>query len=299
MNFISANHKFIEALNIKQESMIKGKAFSDYLQSIALISLVERFIKSDDLTLFINHDLLIERKIHHFRFTIEKLFTPSVIIVIYAEDQTELFLNSQELEALKISSMQASRMAVLGEMAAGIAHEINNPLAVISTLADQTLRSLVTDSIEIEILINKITKIKKTTERIHKIVRGLKSHAREGQSDPFESNLVQNLINDSLILCVDTLKSHNINLIVDEIDPCLELECRGSQISQVILNLISNAKDAIKDKEEDRWIKIGAIDIGESIQFTLTDCGNGISKEIQQKILEPFFTTKPVGEGTG
>jgi C4-dicarboxylate-specific signal transduction histidine kinase len=184
------------------------------------------------------------------------------VIAIYAEDQTALKECTEILETLKTSTIRSSRMAIMGEMASGIAHEINNPLSIIDGLTEYLVRSLETDSIAKIDMLPKLNRIKQTTERICKIVKGLKSQARDGAQDPFQSNLVSDLVNDSLALCVDTLKSHEINLIVDEIDPYIELECRGTQISQVILNLISNAKDAIKDQQEKRWIKVGAKEVG-------------------------------------
>ena len=247
-----------------------------------------------------DQDLLIGRKIHNYKITLKKIYTPTLIIIaIYANDQSVLHEKQQEIEALKSASVAAARMAIVGEMTAGIAHEINNPLAVISGLTEQIMRNLPVE-VQAEYGVDtKIIKIKQMTDRVHKIVKGLKTQARDGVADPFESNLVKDLINDSIALCTDNLKNLNIKLICDDIDPDIQLDCRGTQITQVILNLISNAKDAIKQQDEDRWIKVSARDTGNFIEFSLTDSGNGISPEIREKILQPFFTTKAVGEGTG
>lgn len=299
MNFVSANSKFIEILNLKSANDLAGKAFSAFFESIEILSLVERFINDEDESIGYNQNILIGRKIHNFKITLKKIHAPSLLIVLYADDQTSLVEKQQELDALKTATISASRMAILGEMTSGIAHEINNPLTVISGLADQIVRSISEEALEPRDVNTKISKIKQMTERVQKIVKGIKSHARDGGADPFHSNLVRDLINESLSLCVDNLKAHDIKIILDDVDPGIVLDCRGTQISQVILNLISNAKDAIKNQAEDRWIKVSARDTGNFIEFSLTDSGNGISPEIREKILQPFFTTKAVGEGTG
>lgn len=300
MTFKNSNEKFLQILNLKSNTEIVGKSFADFFESIETISLIDKFIQSTDESMEYNQNILIERKIHQFSFILKKINFSQTIIAIYAEDKTDTIEKAQQLESLRVSSIASARMAVLGEMTSGIAHGINNPLTIIGGLLDQVIRSVGTELIEKkdEILF-KLNKIKNTTSRVHKIVTGLKSHARDGGNDPFQSNLVKNLINDSLELCLDNLATHDIEIIIDDIDPSITLDCRGTQISQVLLNLISNAKDAIKTQEDKRWIKIGACDIGNFIEFTLTDSGLGISNEIREKILQPFFTTKAVGEGTG
>jgi C4-dicarboxylate-specific signal transduction histidine kinase len=299
MDFIGANNKFIQILNLKSSKNLKGKSFSEFFESMEKISFVERFIKFDEHNITYDQDILIGRKIYNYKITLKKFYSPNLIIAMYAEDQTILNEKQQELDVLKSSTIAAARMAVIGEMTSGIAHEINNPLSVISGLADQIIRNIPEEEQKKHGVNTKIIKIKQMTERVHKIVKGLKTQARDGDADPFESNFVKELINDSISLCTDNLKSLDINLICDDIDPRIKLDCRGTQISQVILNLISNARDAVKHQAKDRWIKVSAKDTGNFIQFTMSDSGNGIPSDIREKILQPFFTTKAVGEGTG
>lgn len=299
MKFINANKAFLQTLNLKTERDLKGKDFSVYFESMEILSLVERFIKFDDESIEYDQKIVVGRKIRNFKITLKKIYTPSLLIALYADDQSSLIEKQQEIDALKASTISSSRMAILGEMTSGLAHEINNPLTVINGLVDQLIRALPEDARQPKGENSKIIKIKQMTDRVQKIVKGIKSHARDGGDDPFHSNLVKDLVSDSLELCADNLKTHEIKLIIDDIDPNITLDCRGTQISQVLLNLISNAKDAIKNQEADRWIKVSARDTGGFIEFALTDSGKGISPEIREKILQPFFTTKAVGEGTG
>jgi C4-dicarboxylate-specific signal transduction histidine kinase len=78
----------------------------------------------------------------------------------------------------------------------------------------------------------------------------------------------------------------------------MTIECQSTQISQVILNLLNNAFDAVQGLEE-RWVKVAVIDLGERMEIRVSDSGKGIPAEIAKKILEPFYTTKEVGKGTG
>lgn len=303
LNFIGANDRFLQLFNVRDGLNLKGRSLFHFIESLEILSKISEFIKGDYRIFELEHKLLVKRHLKHVRFQFKKISAPLELVAIYVEDLTVVYEKNQEVDALRASSFGASRMAILGEMASGIAHEINNPLQVISGVVAQTQRIISKKSettVSLDEVSSKLIKIKSTTQKIEKIVRGLKAYARDSSGDPFQSNLVVNLINDSLELCSDKLKHHEINLIIDEIDPSIQLDCRGSQISQVLLNLISNAKDAIKDqKNADKWIKVSAKDTGSEVEFILTDSGKGISPEVSEKILQPFFTTKANGEGTG
>jgi C4-dicarboxylate-specific signal transduction histidine kinase len=299
MTFIDVNNEFASIVNAQDADDIIGNHFSKVFESIEILSRIENFMKQECLQLDFDHKLLINRKMCTYQFTLKKIFNPNLTITLFAVDHTLWHETKQELESLKKSVISSFRMASLGEMAAGIVHEINNPICIISLFTDQILRILPKNLPENEHIISKLQRIKSTTGRIDKIIKGLKAHAREGSEDQFQLNIVKDLIDDSLTYCVDNLKFHNINLIIEDIPAELQLECRAAQISQVFLNLISNAKDAIKDQIDERWIKISVKQVNEMVEFSLTDSGKGIPPEIKHRILEPFYTTKPNGEGTG
>lgn len=195
----------------------------------------------------------------------------------------------------------SARLSALGEMAGGIAHEINNPLAIISLRTHQ-LAQLVKKGNLAEEEILKITKgIEKTVDRISKIIKSLQIVARESEQDPYETVSLKAIVNDTLELCFERMKKHGIDIIVDDgID--IELECRRVQISQVLLNLMNNAFDALQDHQV-RYIRISARVLnsgnGEHVEISVTDSGNGIPHELAHKIFQPFFTTKGPGKGTG
>lgn len=195
------------------------------------------------------------------------------------------------------SLVASAKMASLGEMAGGIAHEINNPLAIIQGKAGTVKRLIRQPPFDIEKINIELSKIEDTTNRIAKIIKGLRSFSRDSTSDPMIATSVRQIIEDCLELCAERFKNHSIELQreckVDSI-----VECRASQIGQVIMNLLSNAHDAVESLSE-RWVKVEVSRVGDQLRVAVTDSGRGIPKEVVDKIMQPFFTTKEVGRGTG
>lgn len=213
-----------------------------------------------------------------------------VKIIGTTQDITERF-------KIQLQMIQSNKMASLGEMASGIAHEINNPLAIIKMTALQMQKNVTDES---TILKNGIAKIDSTVDRISKIIQGLRTFSRDGRNDPFEIVSFDTLIDDILSFCKERLKHHSITLIKDELDPNLVFEGRQIEISQVILNLLNNAIDAVDSLPDDnKWIRISAKNNGSFLEIKITDSGSGISLETQSKMFQPFFTTKEIGKGTG
>lgn len=211
---------------------------------------------------------------------------------------------NQELEAHNIElttrSHTAAKMASLGEMAAGVGHEINNPLTAILGSIDYLLEDVESDKPLSRTTISKIlTKMKATALRMAKIVRSLKSFARDGSNDPMEECSMKKILEETAELCQEKIRYKDIDLMIDEVPDDLTLECRPTEVSQILLNLIGNAQDAIKASKEEKWIRVTVTDSEGWIQISVTDSGWGIPSEIREKIFQPFFTTKDVGVGTG
>ncbi len=192
---------------------------------------------------------------------------------------------------------QNARISALGEMSAGIAHEINNPLAIIGGKTFNLIKKLKAGPVETDLLIKDIEKIEQTTNRIAKIIKGLRAFSRDGAQDPFEKVGLRSIIEDALELCSTRFKNQGVELGL-EFEGDIEIQCRPTQIGQVIFNLVGNAFDAIQTLDE-KWIKIIVEAAGEKVHIRLMDSGHGIPEAIREKILQPFFTTKEVGKGTG
>lgn len=205
---------------------------------------------------------------------------------------------AKEFEFLRANQVSLAKLSALGEMAGGVAHEINNPLAIIMNLSSQMNELLTEDPIERDILIKKAKMIEKTSGRIAKIVLGLKIFSRDGSKDTFQQINVKQLIQDTISLCQERFKNHSIDLKVEGLSPELTFEGRATEISQILLNLLNNSHDAILNYKE-KWVVVSVTEKDNWLEISVTDCGNGISPEIQQKIFQPFFTTKEIGKGTG
>jgi C4-dicarboxylate-specific signal transduction histidine kinase len=130
------------------------------------------------------------------------------------------------------------------------------------------------------------------------IVSVLKDFSRDAANDAYQATKIMNLIEETLDLCHSRLMSRDVRIIIAPFPREWSIECRRSQISQVLLNLLNNSYDAVTEHEE-RWIRIDAIEVGNAFEISVTDSGAGIPPEIAKRILTPFFTTKPMGKGTG
>ena len=193
----------------------------------------------------------------------------------------------------------SARLSALGTMAGGIAHEINNPLAVISALAD-TLHDLAeTGRATSEKILHSSSRMLHCTDRIGKIVRSLRYLARDGSRDPFDKASVPNLVSHTLDLTIERFRQNSVELRVSPIDPELWMDCREVNISQILLNLLQNAFDAAFDSAAPKWVRLEVAAREDLVTFLVIDSGKGIRPELRARIMEPFFTTKPVGKGTG
>jgi len=195
---------------------------------------------------------------------------------------------------------QASRLSSLGAMAGGIAHEINNPVTIIMGMLKMTIKELASDKpINREKVSGILEKARQYTERISKIVKGIRALSRDGSRDPFIQSKAQDIIDNTFGLCEASIQTNSIQLSYDLEDPDMVLDCRPVQISQVLLNLINNSLDAIGDKK-DPWIHVSVKKVYDNIvEFSVTDSGNGIPENIAIQLMQPFFTTKGAGKGTG
>ncbi|WP_413574542.1 sensor histidine kinase [Bdellovibrio sp. HCB290] len=209
----------------------------------------------------------------------------------------QLKTTQDELLNQKSRAEYSAKLASLGEMAGGIAHEINTPLNVILLSAEQQLEILEEEIIDKDLMKESIQKVQSTTNRIAAIVRGLRTFARDGTKDPMEPTSLQMLIDNTMSLCYEKFKLNNVDLRLPP-PTDLVINCRSVQISQVLLNLLNNSFEAIREQPV-KWIEIGLQDLGEQVEIRITDSGLGIQPEIQAEIFRPFYTTKEIGKGTG
>ena len=219
---------------------------------------------------------------------------------------------TQELSQTQTQLFQTSKLATLGEMCAGLAHEINQPLTGISLIA-MNIKKLIERRLLTEKEIKEaIQEISDNVKRMSNIVTHIRAFARQDIHNFIQVN-VNECIKKASGLLGEQLRLHDIK-IIKELDYNLPMiEGEPYQIEQVIINIISNARDALDDKgrwDKERlkdWSKTITIktameknyEKGDSICIYVSDNGIGMLPEVKEKMFEPFFTTKEVGKATG
>jgi signal transduction histidine kinase len=199
-----------------------------------------------------------------------------------------------ELARQKTAVVHADKMSMLGRMAGEIAHEINNPLAIIHGNA-----SLLSSLEELPPQAREFARtIEQTANRISKTVRGMRTLARDTRKDPFQHTSFASILQDTLVLCQDRICNGKVKFYTPEPDPSLSLRCRGSEISQVLVNLLNNAVDAAEGRA-DSWVRLEIEPRNGMLEVSVSDNGCGVPKAYRGRVHEPFFTTKEVGKGLG
>jgi signal transduction histidine kinase len=204
---------------------------------------------------------------------------------------------SQVLVETEKQAVQSSKLAALGEMASGIAHEINNPLTILSGNLRNIDRYLDKPDSS-EKIYEMIKKCHISIQRITKIIRGLKKMSRDGSNDDFELITVSQIVEDIESLIVEKFKTSGVSFDVQNTCPNEQIFAQPIQVSQILLNLLNNAYHAIEETPSP-WVEMRIVKSYSNIIISVTDSGKGISKEVEDKIFTPFFTTKDVGKGTG
>ncbi|MGZ4868016.1 MAG: PAS domain S-box protein, partial [Candidatus Angelobacter sp.] len=205
-----------------------------------------------------------------------------------------------ERKRMEAQLASTARLSALGMMAGGVAHEINNPLAIIHASASDLLDTAKEEGqVPVEVVVRTATRIRQTADRIAKIVKSMRRIARDGSQDPFLSVPVSKIVEQTLEVCQAKFKDQSVTLRLPALDPDLQIACREVQISQVLLNLLTNALDAVADQPGEKWVRMNVERRDESIVLSVVDSGLGVAPELKGRIMEPFFTTKEVGKGTG
>ncbi|XGC82003.1 PAS domain S-box protein [Bdellovibrio bacteriovorus] len=200
---------------------------------------------------------------------------------------------TKQIDVERGRAMLNAKLASIGELAAGIAHEINNPLAIIEgqmSLLDRHMN-------EPEKWAQRSASIKKSVSRISHIVKGLKHYSRTNTSRVRKLESLAHIISESLILTEWKAKKFAVTVNV-ELNTVEMIHCDPIEIEQVLVNLINNGIEAVKN-ESVRELKIELTKENNDLVVRVIDSGPGLSVETEEKMFDPFFTTKPVGEGTG
>lgn len=234
-----------------------------------------------------------------------------VINLCLVEEKAER--QSRELEAERLKMIQASKLVTLGEMAAGIAHEINNPVAIISTGVGVLRKHFNKDGAATEM----VDKIDRSVSRISKIIDGMHKFSRRSEEKTEKTEItVEQFFQECLDLTSARARANDVKLHVD-VGQNATLCIDEVQLEQVLINLINNAIDAVHDLRcqlnatgagdstevemdpEKFFIKLKYDQSGDTHFIYVIDSGRGIPEEVVDRLFNPFFTTKATGKGTG
>ena len=216
-------------------------------------------------------------------------------VIEIATDITEKTMHQREAERM-------AQLASLGELAAGVAHEINNPVNGIINCAELLVNKASAESREHELG----KRIIREGDRIAYIVKGLLAFARE-ESEDMVAVQVRDLLADTLALTEAQMKKEGITLRVDADGEALSVRAQPQRLEQVFLNIINNARDALNEKfpekDDGKALSIAAKRVetgnGPRVRIAFRDQGAGIPANVMDRVMNPFFSTKPLGKGTG
>ena len=221
------------------------------------------------------------------------------VLLVTTSDITKRLEAEQQL-------IQASKMATLGEMATGVAHELNQPLSVIKTASSFSIKKLnKEEKIAEDTLFNLLNKIDSNVDRAAKIINHMRQFARKSDLD-FEKVQVNELLERAFEIFSQQLKLRGIKVIWELERELPKISADPSRLEQVFINILLNARDAIEERwgqgdneNVDKKIILKTSRERNIIICEICDTGKGVSEMIKDKIFEPFFTTKEVGKGTG
>lgn len=240
------------------------------------------------------------RSYRTIRFPLFHQVTQKLLICAISFDVTEKLLMEEKMEAERVNSINASKLAALGTLAGEIGHEINNPITIIGSLTYMIREMMKEKKLTERFLTEKLNTMDATVNRVVAIVKSLKNLSRKSTNETKEVCIMRSILEDVNSLSHLRMNKHNIKFIMDKSNPILDykIECYQIQFSQVLINLISNATDAV-EKLPNPWIELSLSENDDFIFMNIKDSGPGVPEELRQKVFEPFFTTKDIGHGTG
>ena len=214
-------------------------------------------------------------------------------------DITRRILTETQRKEMELRAHAQDKLASLGEIATGIAHEINQPLTYIKIILQATLNDIEADDNDIneQVLSDDFNESLRQVTKISKIISHLRTFGRSDVTT-FDQVKLDKVLDDTLILMKERLRIRNINFLMEIPENFPLLYGNHIKMEQVFVNLIQNSMDAMERNREGE-IVLKALEGKNEAQIIYSDNGEGVDPMLQEKIFEPFFTTKEAGKGTG
>ncbi len=305
LNYLEVNKTMVEMYGLTKSDYVGKKVgFQDSKGASALNKVLTDFKKTDKESIVIEAPLRFKSEtdvIHSIQ--IKKIINekanrePTTEFIIVAVDLSEHKKMQEELEDEKMRHMQSARLSSIGEMAAGIAHEIKNPLAILQGSVEVLQKEIQLNPIDQGRINNRIFKITENIKRIASIITSMQKLSRDTANSEMDWFAYNDIIEDPLSLSQQRLKKSEIELDVYCDTENFEVFCQAQQIGQVLVNLLNNAHDAIFTQTNKKMKLIYEYTRNGTAKLSLVDNGPGVKDP--QKLFNPFYTTKPPGSGTG
>jgi C4-dicarboxylate-specific signal transduction histidine kinase len=213
------------------------------------------------------------------------------------ETTQEMERREQELRDKQEQLVQAGKLATLGELTTGVAHELNNPLNNIGLYVGNVIDRIRLGEADSESLVDDLEKAMEQVRKATEIISHLRTFGRAARVS-IEQVDIDDVIERSLLLVQEQLRLRGIDVELELCPDELLVVANPIQLEQVFINLLTNARDALADSKR-KTIRIASSRDDQRIRIAFSDTGPGIPRELQQRIFDPFFTTKEVGTGTG
>jgi C4-dicarboxylate-specific signal transduction histidine kinase len=221
------------------------------------------------------------------------------IFAFQRQQETMIATQNQTIKEQADKIINTAKLASIGEMAGNIAHEINNPLTIVQAYVEALSDYLPTEETQRKEMEDIVDRINRTVVRMTTIIKGMLFFSRESSGIEGETTTLAEIVSLTFELCEDKFKQRSI-VLHSQFDGTLQFQCRKAQICQVLLNLLSNAADALmSNAENNRHITIKSQQNATTSMIFVSDNGPGVPEAIRSKIMDPLFTTKPIGKGTG
>jgi C4-dicarboxylate-specific signal transduction histidine kinase len=222
-----------------------------------------------------------------------------VLLPVHADVALQISQDTIDLATFEkpLVNISSARLATLGEMVAGIAHELNNPLAILSGRIQVLRNRLASGLLSNEELLVELDKQSQSVFRVSKIIKGLRSFARPSERETSENVEPSKGVEDALDFCRGRYHKRNIDVRLAVV--CSDLvKCVPVQLTQILLNLLNNSLHAVEELPV-KWVEIKTLRNGKMVDFFVSDSGLGVPDEIVGRIFEPFFSTRNQQVGTG